>query len=88
MKINLTAKQKVIITRTAVQAILYCVAIGGLFLILNSMIGDSQVTITLNWVKFLFGSIIVVATSKVFQWLFPVRRVTRKEVKDEYSVKK
>ena len=87
MKINLTAKQKASLIRHAVRAALYCIATGGMFLILSSIFGGVEITITLNWVKFLFGAILVAAGGRLLQWLYPVRRVPRKEVNYEYFKK-
>lgn len=87
MKINLTAKQKTALIRHAVRGALYCVAIGGMFLIFSSIFGGVEITITLNWVKFLFGAILVAAVGRLLQWLYPVRRVPRKDVSNEYFKK-
>lgn len=80
MNNKITPKQKATIIRNTVKTVLYCIAIVGMFLVLHSVLGDSSITLTLNWVKFLIGTILIAVVSKLFQWLFPVVRVTRKEL--------
>ncbi len=76
-------KQKAKMVRNIVKAVLYGVAVLSVFLILGGILSDSYITVTLNWVQCLIGLILLVVADKLYNWLFPSKRVVRKDEDNE-----
>ena len=76
-------KQKAKMVRNIVKAVLYGMAVLSVFLILGGILSDSYITVTLNWVQCLIGFILLVIADKLFNWLFPAKRVVRKDEDNE-----
>ena len=76
-------KKKAKMVRNIVKAVLYGVAVLSVFLILGSILSDSYITVTLNWVQCLTGFILLIVADNLYNWLFPAKRFVRKDEDNE-----
>ena len=68
--------------KLSVKAVMYCISVAGLFLLTDSILDGDSITITVNWVQFMWGAVLLCAVINAYWWLFK-RVIIRKVSKDE-----